>query len=87
MRAEQCMSFLSTFRRFSTLSQTTLVSKFRCCCLDEQTKAGWTASPRGEELMGPISPAGQKQLQEYRGLGPDLAYSCVSDLTEVMEHT
>lgn len=34
--------------------------------------------------MGPTSPAGQKQLQECRGLGPDLVYSCVSDLTEVM---
>lgn len=76
--------YLNLQKVFKTLSQTTLVFKFRCCCLDEQMKTGWMVSPRGEQLMGPTSPAGQKQLQECRGLGPDLVYSCVSDLTEVM---
>lgn len=68
--------YLSLRKVFNTLSQTTLVSKFRCYCRDEQMKTGWVASPRGEQLMGPTSPAGQEQLQWCRGLGPDLVCSC-----------
>lgn len=55
--------YLNLKKVFKTLSQNTPVSKFGRCCLDEQMKTGWMASARGEQLMGPTSPAGQDQLQ------------------------